>query len=101
MSDAGLQRLAALQDGLVHALDAGDVDRIEAAIEALAAAVDEVRAGKFRGVTRDHAHAALAGNHAAQVRVNFLTDGIRRRLAALSALRGVQPESTTYRPIGG
>ena len=41
--------------------------------------------------------AALA--QAAQIRVNFLTDTIRRRVNAMAALRGAEP-AMTYQPHG-
>ena len=101
MSDRALDRLTGLQEGLVRALDSGDVTAIETAIESLAAAADEIRAGGRQSGSRKAAQAALAANHAAQVRVNFLTDKIRRRLTAFTALRNPVATTLTYSPNRG
>ena len=100
MNDTALERLSALQEELVGALDSGKIERIEAAIDALAAAVDDIRVERSRNGERELARAAIEANHAARIRVNFLTDSVRRRIAALSALRGSLPDAT-YRPAGG
>ena len=101
MSDRALDRLTTLQDGLVRALDSGDVTAIEAAIGSLAAAADEIRAGGRQAGSGEAARAALAANQAAQIRVNFLTDRIRRRLAAFTALREPVATGLTYSPNRG
>ena len=100
MSDTALESLSALQDELVRALDTGKIERIEAAIDALAAAIDDIRVERSRHGDRELARAAMAVNHAARIRVNFLTDCVRRRIAALSAVRGSLADAT-YRPAGG
>ena len=101
MSDRALDRLTSLQEALVQALDSGDVTAIETAIESLAAAADEIRAGGRQAGSRKTAQAALSANHAAQVRVNFLTDQVRRRLAAFTALRAPIATALTYSPNRG
>lgn len=98
MDDRALERLTALQDGLVRALDTGDVAQIEAAISALAESVDEIRAAGRQSGTHRAARSAIAANHAAQIRVNFLTDQVRRRLAAFAALRAPLAAAATYSP---
>jgi hypothetical protein len=101
MSLAVLDRLASCHEALIRALDGNDLSAIETATLALADAVASARAGRDWAATPDVKErllslAALA--QAAQIRVNFLTDTIRRRVNAMAALRGSEP-AMTYHPI--
>jgi hypothetical protein len=95
-----LDRLASCHEALIRALDGNDLDAIESATLALADAVASARAQREWASTpavkeRLLSLAALA--QAAQIRVNFLTDTIRRRVNALAALSGSEP-TMTYHP---
>lgn len=100
MSLVILDRLAGAHEALIRALDGNDLAAIEDATTALAMAVGD--AGAIESVRADaearerlHSLATLAV--AAQQRVNFLTDRMRGRVAALAALGG-QAETLTYQP---
>jgi len=100
MSLAILDRLASCHEALIRALDGNDLAAIEGATLALADAVASARANQDWSGTPDLRErllslAALA--QAAQIRVNFLTDNIRRRVNAMGALRGAEP-AMTYQP---
>jgi len=95
-----LDRLASSHEALIRALDGNDLEAIETATLALADAVGSARANRDWASTPDVKErllslAALA--QAAQIRVNFLTDTIRRRVNAMAALRGSEP-AMTYQP---
>lgn len=95
-----LDRLAGAHEALIRALDGNDLAAIEDATTALSAAVSEAGAldslqGDAAARERLHSLATLAV--AAQQRVNFLTDRMRARVAALAALGG-QAETLTYQP---
>lgn len=94
MSAPALERLEASADALVGALDGPDPEAVLAAAADFRAAVATLRG--LAAADPDPAWqiplrraAGLAG--AAQMRVNFLTDANRRRLAAVAALRGDAP----------
>ena len=94
MSLAVLDRLASCHEALIRALDGNDLEAIETATLALADAIGSARADRDWAATPEVKErllslAALA--QAAQIRVNFLTDMIRRRVDAAAALRGAQP----------
>jgi hypothetical protein len=100
MGIAVLDRLASCHEALIRALDGDDLGAIETATLALADAVGSARAEQDWTATpnlkeRLLSLAALA--QAAQIRVNFLTDTIRRRVNAMAALRGAEP-AMTYHP---
>jgi hypothetical protein len=102
MSLAVLDRLASCHEALIRALDGDDLQAIESATLALADAVASARAHQDWVSSPDLRErllnlAALA--QAAQIRVNFLTDTIRRRVNAMAALRGSELE-LTYHPTG-
>jgi hypothetical protein len=100
MSLALLDRLAASHEALIRALDGNDLRAIEAATGSLAVAVAAVRADGDWGRTpglRERLLSLAALAQAAQIRVNFLTDTIRRRVDALAAMRGQHPP-ITYQP---
>lgn len=93
MQLAILDGLAKSHEALIRALDGDDLSAIEQATAALAEAVHEARRHDWHSTPdlkeRLLSLAALA--QAAQIRVNFLTDMIRRRVDAAAALRGAQP----------
>ncbi|HYD14617.1 MAG TPA: hypothetical protein VEC11_17350 [Allosphingosinicella sp.] len=99
MQLAILDTLAGSHEALIRALDGDDLAGIERATAALAEAVHEARRHDWHAAPdlkeRLLSLAALA--QAAQIRVNFLTDMIRRRVDAAAALRGAQPQMT-YSP---
>ena len=99
MQLAILDTLARSHEALIRALDGDDLAGIEQATVALAEAVHEARRHDWHSTPdlkeRLLSLAALA--QAAQIRVNFLTDMIRRRVDAAAALRGAQPQ-ITYHP---
>lgn len=97
---AALERIERCQTALADALDSGDIGAIEAAIAALRATLDEAPAEWSRThETRAMAQRIAALTESAQMRVNFLTDMIRRRLERLSVARGHGP-CATYGPTG-
>ena len=94
MQLALLDARPASHEALIRALDGDDLAEIERATAALAEAVARgtraMRLAATPGLKeRLLSLAALA--QAAQIRVNFLTDMIRRRVDAAAALRGAQP----------
>jgi len=99
MQLAILDALARSHEALIRALDGDDLGEIEQATASLAEAVHEARRHDWHSTLdlkeRLLSLAALA--QAAQIRVNFLTDMIRRRVDAAAALRGAQPQMT-YHP---
>ncbi len=95
-----LDRLAGAHEALIRALDGNDLAAIEDATMTLAAAVAEAGATEAlhdNGQARERLHSLAALAVAAQQRVNFLTDRMRGRVAALAALGG-QAETFTYQP---
>ena len=97
MQLAILDTLSRSHEALIRALDGDDLAGIEQATAALAEAVHGARRHDWHSTPdlkeRLLSLAALA--QAAQIRVNFLTDMIRRRVDAAAALRGAQP-ATVY-----
>lgn len=91
MTPPSLRRLEACHRALIGALDAHDVEKLEAALAQFREAVDEVRAA---GGWRDHPEIIdrvvriYQLSEAARIRVNFLTDMNRQRIEALAAVRG-------------
>lgn len=92
---AALERIERCQAELLSALDSGDIRAIEAGIAALRDAVEEAPAdwGRTPETERMARRVAVLAQ-SAQVRVNFLTDMIRRRLERLSVARGRGPCAT-------
>jgi hypothetical protein len=99
MQLAILDALARSHEALIRALDGDDLGEIEQATATLAEAVHEARRHDWHSTPdlkeRLLSLAALA--QAAQIRVNFLTDTIRRRVNAIATLRGAEP-AMTYSP---
>lgn len=85
-----LEAMKEAHEALIAALDTNDIDAIEASIAAFSAAVDTVRAGTPIAGEGSAAQSAKLRQLAdqAQMRVNFLTDMVRRRIERLSAARG-------------
>lgn len=99
MSLASLDRLTACHEALIRALDGNDLGALDEACRSLAGAVAAARAEEARTPSpalRERLLNLAALAHAAQIRVNFLTDRIRRRIDAVAALRG-EP-AMTYQP---
>jgi hypothetical protein len=95
-----LDRVAGAHEALIRALDGNDLAAIDAATAELAAAVSE--AGGLESLhgnpeARERLHSLATLAIAAQQRVNFLTDRMRGRVAALAAIGG-QAETLTYQP---
>ena len=99
MQLAVLDALAGSHEALIRALDGDDLAGIERATAALADAVHEARRHDWHNAPdlRERLLSLAALAQAAQIRVNFLTDMIRRRVDAAAALRGAQPPMT-YSP---
>lgn len=100
MSLIVLDRLAGAHEALIRALDGNDLAAIEAATVALASAVSGAGATeslRSEADARERLHSLATLAVAAQQRVNFLTDRMRGRVAALAALGG-QAETLTYQP---
>lgn len=100
MSLQVLDRLASSHEALIVALDTNDLAGIEAATAALSDAVDAARAIQGVGQAadlRDRLSSLAVLAQAAQARVNFLTDSVRRRVDTLAAIAG-RPQPVSYRP---
>ena len=98
MSESALQQLNDAQAALIAALDAQDVDAIEAANAAVAVAVEEVRVvggWRERPGLRDDLIQVLKSAEAARGHVNALADKNRRNLDKLISLAGA-PRATAY-----
>lgn len=94
MQLAILDALAGSHEALIRALDGDDLAEIERATAALAEAVHEARrhdGWQNAPGLKERLLSLAALAQAAQIRVNFLTDMIRRRVDAAAALRGAQP----------
>ena len=95
MTAAALARIEQCQAALLDALDSGDLAAIEAGIAGLGSALEAAPADWARSPeTREAAQRVARLASAAQMRVNFLTDMIRRRLERLSVARGQGPCAT-------
>jgi hypothetical protein len=98
VNETALQQLSDAQAALTAALDAYDVDAIDAATAAVAVAVDEVRvAGGWRerlGL-RDELVRVLRNAEAVRGRVNKLADVNLRKLDKLVSLTGA-PRAIAY-----
>ena len=95
-----LDRLASSHEALIAALDANDLAGIEAATAALSEAVEAARGIDMsgqNGALKERLSSLAVLAQAAQIRVNFLTDHVRRRVDTLAALAG-RPQAMTYRP---
>jgi hypothetical protein len=98
MSDAALQQLDDAQTALIAALDAHDLDAIDAANGAVARAVEQVRAvggWRDRPGLRDDLVRILRSAEAARGRINALADGNRRDFDKLINLGG-PPHTRAY-----
>lgn len=99
MSSAALERLTASYETLIRALDGADVDSIEKASADLAEAVEQVRSADLQAdpTVRPSLSRLVALGFAAQTRVNFMTDALKRRMEGLAAVRG-ELSGATYQP---
>jgi hypothetical protein len=98
VSDGALQQLSDAQSALIAALDARDVDAIEAANAAIAVAVEEVRVvggWNVRPGLREELIQILRNAEAARGHVNALADRNRRDLDKLISL-GNAPRAAAY-----
>lgn len=98
MSDTALQQLDDAQAALIAALDAHDLGAIDAANNAVAHAVEQVRAAggwRDRPGLRDDLIRILRSAEAARGRVNALADSNRRDLDKLISLGGT-PRAWAY-----
>jgi len=98
MSEAALRQLDEAQAALIAALDAHDLDAIDAANDAVATAVEGVRSvggWRDRPGLRDDLIRILRSAEAARGRVNVLADGNRRDLDRLISLGGT-PRAWSY-----
>ena len=98
MSDSALQQLSDAQAALMAALDAHDVDAIDAANAAVGVAVEEVRVvggWRERPGLREDLIQILRSAEAARGHVNALADQNRRSLDKLISLAGT-PRATAY-----
>jgi hypothetical protein len=94
MQLALLDTLATAHEALIRALDGDDLAELERATAALAEAVHAARrhdGWQAAPEMKERLLSLAALAQAAQIRVNFLTDMIRRRVDAAAALRGAQP----------
>ena len=98
MSDSALQQLSDAQSALIAALDARDVDAIEAANAAIAVAVEEVRVvggWNVRPDLREELIQVLKSAETARGHINALADKNRRNLDKLISL-GSAPRAAAY-----
>jgi hypothetical protein len=98
VSDRALQQLSDAQTALIAALDAHDIDAIEAANAAVAGAVEQMRmvdAWRYRPNLRDDLVQDLKCAEAARGRINGLADINRRKLDKLISLAGA-PRAVAY-----
>ena len=92
---AALERIERCQAALLDALESGDIRAIEAGVATLRASLDEAPAEWSRTrETKALAERVATLAEGAQMRVNFLTDMVRRRLERLSVARGRGPCAT-------
>jgi hypothetical protein len=86
-----LRRLQQAHEELIEALDGQQVEKIEARVEQLRAAIAEVRsAAGWRDLpdAQESAQQIRRLGEAARIRVNFLTDRTAQRLQMLASARG-------------
>lgn len=98
MSNSALQQLSDAQAALMTALDAHDIDAIDAANAAVAVAVEEVRVvggWNARPGLREDLIRVLKSAEAARGHINALADKNRRNLDKLISL-GSTPRATSY-----
>ncbi|UAK26050.1 hypothetical protein [Sphingomonas nostoxanthinifaciens] len=102
MSESALLRVVNAQAALIAALDAHDLETLDAANVELAEALGELQAHgawRERPELRDTLIHALKSADAARGRINFLADSNQRRLERLVSLtRGQTPQA--YRRNG-
>lgn len=88
---SAIQSIIAIQAGLMEAIDARDVGRIESATKDLARAIGQIRSRGgmvVAGGHRDDLGYALKQTEALRTRVNFMALRNRERLEKLDQMRG-------------
>ena len=98
MSQTALEQLSDAQAALSAALEARDIEALDAATAAVAVAVEEVRVvgtWQERPALREDLLAVLERADVARGRLNALSDANRRKLDKLIALAGA-PRAVSY-----
>lgn len=85
-----MKLLIECQSELIAALDSGDIVAIETATQAMAAAVESVRAQDawHEPSALEQLNYAMKQTQAARIRVNYLADWTRQKIDRFSELRG-------------
>jgi len=95
MNDAAaFERVEAAQHTLIAALDSSDAAAIQAAATAFSDSIHALATAPIslnRAEVEARAEALRRLFDQSQMRVNFLTDAVRRRLDQLAAMRGHEP----------
>jgi hypothetical protein len=91
MSEAAIEGMMAAERALIAALDAHDIDALEAALPRLAQSIEHVRLAAVWQQTPsliERLKSALALADAARTRVRYLADHNQQRLDLLAAAAG-------------
>lgn len=91
MSEAALDSLVVSSEALIAALDANDIDAIEAALPALRRSVETLKstgAQNWAPVLRARVEQALTVSDAARARIRYLSDRTQQRLDMLATAAG-------------
>ena len=100
MGPAALQAMKEAPEALIAALDANGVDAIGTAIGAFNCSLSDLKAAEPEGdpaAVQSRADELARLSEHAQIRVNFLTDLVRRRLERLATARGQAPAAVYSR----
>jgi hypothetical protein len=98
--DRSIEAVISAQAALIAALDAGQVSEIEAATDAMGHALVMLRSNTVKPGGRARLDHALRQVEAARIRVNYLADRNRQKLARCAERRGLRAV-TTYTATGG
>jgi len=90
MTASAIELLIKAQSDLIAALDSGNVAAIENSTQAMAAAVEKVRAQDAWRDTADlpKLDYAMKQSQAARMRINYLSDWTRQKIDRLFEIRG-------------
>lgn len=90
MTASAIELLIEAQSDLIAALDSGNVAAIENSTQAMAAAVEKVRAQDAWRDTADlpKLDYAMKQSQAARMRINYLSDWTRQKIDRLFEIRG-------------
>jgi hypothetical protein len=90
MTASAIELLIEAQSDLIAALDSGNVAAIEDSTQAMAAAVEKVRAQDAWRDTADlpKLDYAMKQSQAARMRINYLSDWTRQKIDRLFEIRG-------------